>query len=66
MKMRWGNKYEARIMNFRAKGWLMRGVKQHELGGIKELAARTIEWALGLARERPSESGLGGGRQEEL
>ena len=46
--------YEARMMKFRAKGWLTGGAKQDEQGGIEELATGTIEWALGLSTERPS------------
>ena len=46
--------YEARIMKFRAKGWLKGGVEQHEHGSFEELATGTIEWALGLSKERPS------------
>ena len=46
--------YEARMMKFRAKGWLKGGAKQDEQGGIEELATGTIEWALGLSTERPS------------
>ena len=46
--------YEARMMRFNEKGWLKGGVKQNERGGIEELATGTIEWALGLSKERPS------------
>ena len=46
--------YEARMVKFRAKGWLTGGAKQDEQGGIEELATGTIEWALGLSTERPS------------
>lgn len=47
-------KYEARMMRFNEKGWLKGGVKQNQQGGIEELATGTIEWALGLSKERPS------------
>ena len=42
------------MMRFNEKGWLKGGVKQNERGGIEELATGTIEWALGLSKERPS------------
>lgn len=46
--------YEARMMRFNEKGWLKGGMKDNERGGIEELATGTIEWALGLSKERPS------------
>ena len=46
--------YEARMMRFKAKGWPKGGVKQDERGSIEELATGTIEWALGLSKQRPS------------